>query len=341
MNYIGLDAHSKTCTFVVLDRRGRQVQVQRVKTGEKEILGFVRSLKGKKHLTYEEANLSKWLYPLLKSEVDELVVCNAAYMNRRSGAKDDYPDALHLAQQLRGGFLTPVYHEDNFFSELRNVVSEYLDMDRELTRLKNRYKALFRSEAHETEGKAIYSDRTRIAELKREADRFVAEGLFQQIELLTALKEEYLIRFKEHERTYPQIRALATIPGIAATRACIIAAIVCSPSRFENKFKFWSYSQLVKRDQQSDGVSYGKKQTPGNLILKNVFLGAAETILQKNKGGLRQYYDRMRSQEVDHRAAKKNLARKVAAISLAVMRTKQNYKEDYELETNKTIATKV
>jgi len=112
-NYIGLDAHSKTCMFVVLDAKGRQTAVQRIKTGESEIVRFVRSVKGKKALTFEESHLSKWLFTVLKDEVDELVVCNPAFVHRRRGSKDDYPDTLHLAQQLRGNFLTPVFHQDN------------------------------------------------------------------------------------------------------------------------------------------------------------------------------------------------------------------------------------
>lgn len=36
-NYIGLDAHSKTCTFVVINKTGRQTGFQHIKTGESEI----------------------------------------------------------------------------------------------------------------------------------------------------------------------------------------------------------------------------------------------------------------------------------------------------------------
>ena len=124
-NYIGLDAHSKTCTFVVLDKLGRQTGFQHIKTGESEVRKFVESVRGSKALVFEEGNLSKWLYTILKDKVDRLVVCDPGFVNLRSGPKDDYPDALHLAQQLRGNFLTPVFHEDSFFSELRSVVSSY------------------------------------------------------------------------------------------------------------------------------------------------------------------------------------------------------------------------
>ena len=318
-NYIGLDAHSKTCTFVVVDSRGRQTAHDRVKTSETEILKFLRSVKGSKALTFEETNLSKWLYTVTKTEVDKLVICNAALVNRRRGPKDDYPDTLHLAQQLRGDFLTPVFHEDNFFTELRNVVSAYTDLVIDSVRLQNRYKALFRSEAHDTTGKKIYGDEGRIKELSHETDQFVAQSIFKRLQLMRDEKAGFIDRFKKYERENTQIRALSSIPGIGEMRACAIAAIVCSAGRFENKFKFWAFCMLVKYDCRSDDVSYGKKRVPGNRILKGVFMGAAQTVIDR-EGDLLWFYKEQLEKGLDHRAGKKNLARKIAAIALSVMR---------------------
>lgn len=306
--------------------------VQRVKTSEKTILSVVRSLSGKKALVFEESHLSKWLYALLTREVDNLVVCDPAYVHRKKGPKDDYPDTLHLAQQLRGNYLEPVFHEHNFFSELRDEVSAYMDLVEDLVSLKNRYKALFRCQAIDTEGSKIYSQEDRIKELSSNSTRFVAEGVFKRIGVLEDEKALYQERFKEYTNRYTEIRCLATIPGIAEIRASIIAAIVCSANRFENKHKFWAYCMLVKYDQRSDDQSYGKKKPPGNRILKDVFMGAAESVLQ-NADPLKRIYDDDRAKGLDHRASKKNLARKIAAISLAVMKRRSPYKEQENIET--------
>jgi len=340
-NYIGLDAHSKTCTFVVVDGKGRQTAYQRIKTGETEIVKFLRSVNGTKALTFEESTLSKWLYTVIKDEVDRLIVCDPAVVNRRRGPKDDYPDTLHLAQQLRGDFLTPVFHEDNFFSELRSIVSSYADLITDLGRMQNRYKALFRSEAHETKGRKIYGDEDRIKELSNETDRFVATDFFKRIQMLTKQKKEYVQLFREYASKNSQIRALSSIPGVKSLRACIIAAIVCSPKRFENKFKFWAYCMLVSKEFKSDDVTYAKKRVPGNRLLKAVFMGAAQSVLDFNEGPLRSFYDEQRKEGVDHKAAKRNLARKIAAIALAVMRTGVHYQERYEVKNEKQPTKKV
>jgi len=113
--YIGLDAHSKTCTFVVLNNAGHEMRRAKVETSEKNILGFLSTLKGKKKLVFEESSISQWLYILLKDHLDKLVVCNPYYLAKKQGAKTDYRDALHLANELRCNHVTPVFHEENDF----------------------------------------------------------------------------------------------------------------------------------------------------------------------------------------------------------------------------------
>jgi len=146
-NYIGLDAHSATSTFVNLDWQGNILSRACVKTSEKNLLDFICAQRGEKKLTFEQSGLTKWLYTILKDKVDELIICNPAYIAPRTGPKNDYRDALHLADELRCQHLTPVYMENNELMSMRTLVSSYTDVVRECTRAKNRYKALYRAEA--------------------------------------------------------------------------------------------------------------------------------------------------------------------------------------------------
>src|SRR6185369_8418249 len=108
------------------------------------------------------------------------------------------------------------------------------DLVHEIVRSKNRYKALFRSEAIQTPGVGVYRSSERIKELSRLTDRFVAEGLFEQIHFLEQRKRAYKERFAKNMKKHPDIARLAQIPGIEAVRANIISALICSPGRFEN-----------------------------------------------------------------------------------------------------------
>jgi transposase len=249
---------------------------------------------------------------------------------------------LNLAQQLRGNFLTPVFHSNDFFSEMRKVVNAYENITRDLTRVKNRYKSVYLSEAilKKATGKKFYRTVDCSDELQSETSRFVAEALRQEICSIEEIKFQFRKKLLEYESQRPEIQALATIPGISVIRASIIAAAVCAPERFANKNKFWAYSMLVKHDIQSGGKSYGKESIFGKTSLKNVFMGAAQSNIQMNLS-MRSIYDQCRLKGLDHKAAKQNLARKIAAISLAVMKTKKPYVEGFKSVESRKIETSV
>jgi transposase len=294
--YIGLDAHYATSTLVVVNEKGEILDREEFKTTESNLIGFTQRLPvGKKHLTFEECTLAQWLYITLVGEVDELLVCNPVYIAKRSGAKTDYLDALHLAQELRTGHLKAVYHDESKWIELRILVHGYLDLVQEIIRSKNRLKAVFRAQAIDTHASNFYVDKSQTKQLATKSSKFVAESLFSQIEALEKFKLEYKEYFKRNIKTYKPIKNLTTVPGIDLVRANLIMAIVCMPHRFPNKHQFWGYCMLVRHIQMSGGKIYGNKRIHGQRELRDVFLGAAESVLRTDTS-LRKHYDALRSQ---------------------------------------------
>ena len=190
---------------------------------------------------------------------------------------------------------------------------------RDGTRLKNRYKAIFRSNAIDTAGKTPYTDENLMNSLTRTCDKFVAKAMFDQLANYNKVKAQYDAELAKAASKLPVINLLSTVPGISTVRASTIASVVCSPERFENKHKFWSYAMLVRHNQVSDGVIYCRAKVAARSDLKEVFMGAAQTVIQ-GESELRSYYDEQRKTGKNHKAAKKNLARKIAAICLSVMR---------------------
>ena len=119
------------------------------------------------------------------------------------------------------------------------------------------------------------------------------------------------------------------IPGISCIRANIIVALVCQPSRFVNKHKFWGYCMLVRHIQSSGGKIYGNKRIFGRRELRDIFIGAAESAA-RSKTSLRDHYDGLRAKGIKHKDAKVNLARKVASIALSCLKNNQIYQDDYK-----------
>jgi len=329
--YIGLDAHSQTCTAVVVDEKGEQKLRETFETTESKLIEFVSKVPGIKHLTFEECTLSQWLYLTLVEQVDHLLVCNPVYVAKKQGAKTDYRDALHLAQELRTGHLKPVYHEKSHWIELRTLTNNYLSLVDDIVRAKNRLKAVFRSEAVDTNTKNFYGEPDRVEDLKNRNAKFVAESLYSQVASLEKLKEQYREKFKTLLKKYRPIQNLTSVPGIDLIRGMIIMAVVCQPQRFRNKHQFWGYSMLVRHIQMSGGKIYGNKRIHGRKELRDVFLGAAESALRTDTS-LRDYYEALRARGTDHKDAKIALARKIAATCLCLLKNNDKFKNDFDLE---------
>jgi transposase len=267
---------------------------------------------------------------MLKEKVDHLIVCNPVYLAKKPGAKTDFRDALHLAQELRTGHLKPVYHDESHWINLRSLISGYLDITEEIVRFKNRLKAVFRSEAIATDENNFYkSCREKSSQLKNDSSKFVANNLFNQIDYLESEKEKYKDQFHQNQKKYRPIRNLVTIPGISLIRANIIVALVCTPERFINKHRFWGYCMLVRHIQESGGRIYGNKRVHGRRELRDIFMGASESAMRSDSA-LRDYYDSLRARGESHKDAKVALARRIAAISLSLLKNNEIYHDNWE-----------
>lgn len=323
MKFIGMDAHSRTSTFVVLGTSGKVLRRARVKTQEDELLAFVRSVRGAKKLAVEEGVMSQWLYLTLKNEVDELVVCQP---REKRGAKTDEIDAGELADLLRVGRLKPVFHEDSDLMHLRTLISGYGDVVQELTRTKNRYRALYRQVAIPTGGASFYTSTDMLSLLDTDVRRYVACTLFEQLALLEEQRRGYVERFEANVRTYKPIRLLTSIPGIGVVRSNRIVGVMVTPYRFPKKYNLFAYAMLTKHNRTSDGKPYGKKRAHGQAVLKEVFKSAALAAI-KPDNAFRRKYDAMREAGKTDKAARNAVAKKIAATVLGVWKSGKKYND--------------
>ena len=74
--YIGMDVHKEAITIAVLNAAGKLVMESIIETKAITILEFVKGLRGKLQLTFEEGTWASWLYDLLQPHVKKIVVCN-------------------------------------------------------------------------------------------------------------------------------------------------------------------------------------------------------------------------------------------------------------------------
>jgi len=101
----------------------------------------------------------------------------------KAGNKNDRIDARKLADLLRTGLLSAVYHGQNGLRTLRELARSYLAVTRDLTRVMNRLKALYRSWAIPCAGQQVYAPRYRsewLGKITEAGVRRRAELYYQQ-----------------------------------------------------------------------------------------------------------------------------------------------------------------
>lgn len=148
--------------------------------------------------------------------------------------------------------------------------------------------------------------------------------------------EEAMIKESHRHRIS---RILETAPGMGRVRVAQVIPIVITPYRFRTKRQFWAYCGfgVVVRSSsdwmREDGrwIKAKVNQTRGlnfnhNRMLKAIFKGAAITVIaQRHSNPLRGDYDRLLDNGTKPNLAKLTVARKVAAIVLAMWKKEEVY----------------
>lgn len=311
----------------------------RVETNGEALVGYVTSLAGRPHICLEESEWSQWLVEILQPHAAEVVVYRAKW---RPGVKNDRIDAQELAERLRTGKVgCPVYKAPRDWAALRESVRLYEKLTADVVRTKLRLKALLRRRGVYGSSE-IYNAERRDAWIGKlpASLRPCAEKLGMELDGLAHLRGQAERAMLQEARRFPITAILKTAPGIGPIRAAQLLAIVVTPHRFRTKRQFWSYCGLgIVTRTSSDWARVGGGwewapviRTRGlnkdcNRTLKGLFKGAVQTALQKSgPNPLREQYERLLEAGTRPNLAKLTLARKIAAIVLAMWKTQTKYR---------------
>jgi len=275
---------------------------------------------------------------LLEPQVEELVVTVPA---ESRGQKSDSLDAWARAEELRmGSVKTKVFKAVGRYTELREAMRGYRLIVQDTTRVKNRLKAIFRSRGVWGMDEEAYDPKTREKWLAKlgPSQRRLAELVSQELDGLVEIAQQAKQRLQAESKKHAIIRRLATAPGIGPIRAAQVVATVVTPERFRTKRQFWSYCGLgIMMRTSADWVREGGRwvrapvmQTRGlnhnrNPILKSVFKGAAMSVVQMTDHPLKRAYERLLKAGSKPNLAQVTIARRIAAIVLAMWKHQENY----------------
>ncbi|HEV2728448.1 MAG TPA: transposase [Terriglobales bacterium] len=256
--YIGMDVHKETISIAVMNSAGKLLMESIIETKASTISQFFAGLRGDLRVTFEEGTWAAWLYDLLQAHVTEIVVCNPrknALLNDRN--KSDRIDARKLADLLRGNYLKPVYHGEHGLRMLKELSRTYLAVSKDLVRVMNRLKALYRSWGIAYSGKSVYAPSQRevwLNRIKEAGVRRRAEYFYQQLDTLLPLRKEVRRELLSESRKHSATEILRDIPTIGAIRSALLVALIQTPHRFRSKRQLWAYSGLAF--EAHDSVRY-------------------------------------------------------------------------------------
>jgi transposase len=333
--YIGMDVHTATISVAVRDAAGKLIMESVLETKASTILQFIHGLRGELYVTFEEGTWAAWLYDLLKPYVTNVVVCDS----RRNallqeGSKSDRIDGRKLSELLRANLLRPVYHGENGLRPLKELVRAYLTISKDLARVMNRVKAIYRGWGIPCAGQSVYHPRHRdewLGKITQASVRRRAQLYYLQLDMLVLLRkqarQELLVEGKKHQAW----KFLRSIPALGPIRAAVLMAIVQTPHRFRSKRPLWKYGGFGVVTHSSADHRYVEGQlqrskkpvsvrgldSSHNHHLKDLFKGAAIQASTR-EGPFREFYEALVAKGMRPEMARLTLARKIATIALTV-----------------------
>lgn len=341
LKYIGMDVHTETIVSAVLNARGKLVMESVIETKAQAVRDFVQGVRGTVSVTFEEGTHAAWLYDVLQPVVAKVVVCDPRKNTLLlAGNKGDRVDAHKLAQLLRADLLTPVYHGTHGTRTLKELARSYSALMEDCTRVMNRLKALYRARAIPCTGESVYQKDERerwLRKLTEGGARHRAEWLYQELDPLVALRDTAREAMLAESRKHPAHQLLQSIAGLGPVRVAQLIAAIDSPHRFRTKRQLWAYSGLAVTTKSSADYQVVKgevhkarrtRTTRGlnpnyNRTLKHVFKDAA--LLAGTRGALKPYYDQLVAHGMRPALARLTVARKIAAITLAVWKKGERF----------------
>jgi transposase len=333
--YIAMDVHQATISVAVRDDAGKLVMESTVETKASTILDFLRGVRGSLWVTFEEGTSAAWLHDLLKPHVSKVMVCdprkNALL---KKGNKNDHIDARKLSDLLRAGLLSAVYHGDSGVRTLRELARSYFTVTKDLTRVMNRVKGLYRSWGIPCGGQTVYATGHRkewLGKLSEEGVRRRAEWLYKELDNLAPLRREIRRELVKEGQKHRASALIEQIPRFGPVRAALVIALLQTPHRFRTKRQLWAYCGLALETRTSgeyrirDGQIERARRQPAlrglnnnyNRDLKYLFKSAA-TRAGATSDAWSELYEALLAKGMKPHLARLTVARKIAAVVLKI-----------------------
>lgn len=337
MKHIGFDVDSTTTHISVFSERGREILHTKIATREADLVAFMMSIPGPKHVTLEESQMADFVTRIIEPYAAKVIRCLPQHNRLISESENKYDraDARSLAELLFLNKLKEVHHAPWKYRQLREGVRAYWIASRDLSRTKNQLKAFYLFNGVHCTGEKVYASRYRAAFTKQvekqSANLQILSQLYLQLDFCRTKKAAHIKILKELVRHFKEDeRNLKTYPGIGLIGACSLIAYLENGWRVKNKRKLWQYCGIGVRRHESAGKGHRKASRQGNRYLKNAVMTAAATIANRRiaDNALTKMWRTGIAAGIPGNRMKRNMARKVAVLAQRSLRFKEECHDD-------------
>jgi transposase len=325
-----MDVHSDFCE-IAISEGGRARSVGRVTTSVEQLELLGRSLGPDDRVVLEATGNALAIARILAPHVAEVVLAHPKRLRAISHArvKTDRIDARVLAELLAADLVPTVWTPDETTRRLRRQVSRRRGLVKRCTAIKNEIGAvLVRNLKRRPEVTDLFGRKGRVwlAAVELPADeRDTVDGCLRQLDFLTGELEAIDRQLARAVVDSPQMRRLMTIPGVDATTAVTLVAVIGDVSRFPTSRHLVGYLGLHPGVRQSGSAParHGRTTKEGPAAARHVLVEAAWSAT-RSPGPLRAFGERVAARRGKNVAAVA-VARKLATLAWHLLTREQDY----------------
>jgi len=323
MRYLGIDVHSKTSVWSLVDEKGKQVGRGKVATTAPALAELVANVAcGEELLAGQEiGTMAYFVHDAVTSAGVKILSFNSQQLRMllSSRKKSDRRDSYWIARALQAGMYPhPVYMPSHDIRRLRILLSQREAVVQERTRWFQRARSHLRAAGETIAVRANGLPRALATLLQRPdgIDAHLAEALELCQRQLASLEKEiqYLESLlEEATQDVDDVRRLMTVPGFGWLIATAIYAWVGDVTRFRNARTLCAYAGLVPTVYQSGTVTrLGHINRQGSALLRRMLVQGAQVLVARCHKDEAEPF-----REIYVRIAKRSERKKIAMVALA------------------------
>ena len=348
---IGMDLGNKKHAVCALDQAGKVMWRREVANTPEALTAFFEE-NADATVAMETGLCCRWISALAKSCGCDALVGNARklaaiWMGKQ---KNDENDALLIAKLARADreLFHPVELRDDERHEMVQIIELRDVAVSQRTQSVNSVRGLCK--AH-----GVFIPKCDASCFHKVAKGAIPPGMawkfrpmLRHLKELAATVKRYdaMLEKYAHEHFKEEVELLQTAPGVGQMTSCAFVALVADPGRFGSARDAGAYFGLTPGQDQSGDKDAPKHVTKaGSALMRHLLVTAANYILRASSPdtALKRHGERIcaRGGKVARRKAKAAVARKLAVIMLAMLKSGKPYDDGLAAKRTATEATAI